>query len=72
MIYLDNSSTTELSPGVKLRMNEVMDDVWANPSSIHAAGIKANDCVQLARRQILNSLGVKNIGLSDLNRLIFT
>lgn len=72
MIYLDNSSTTELSPGVKLRMNEVMDDVWANPSSIHAAGIKANDCVQLARRQILNSLGVKNISLSDLNRLIFT
>lgn len=72
MIYLDNSSTTELSPGVKLRMNEVMDDIWANPSSIHAAGIKANDCVQLARRQILNSLGVKNIGITDLNRLVFT
>lgn len=39
--YLDNAATTPTRSEVIERMNEVMRDAWGNPSSVHAAGMRA-------------------------------
>lgn len=68
MIYLDNSATTALSPAVRVKMEEAAD-TFANPSSLHSAGLAAAKLLDEARQSVLASLGLKN--RRDY-RLIFT
>ncbi len=67
-IYLDNSATTALSPSVKARMLEAME-YYGNPSSLHGAGNQAHDLLELARRQVGESLGVRRL---EAGELLFT
>ncbi len=58
MIYLDNSATTPLCQKAKERMESVMNDTFANPSSRHAPGLEARKLVTEARRAVLSLLGL--------------
>ena len=51
-IYLDSNATTRPLPQVLEKMNRVMTEVWANPSSIHRAGQMARREVDLAREEV--------------------
>lgn len=57
MIYLDNAATTPLDPKVQARMNEVAEEYFANPSSIHSAGQKSKVLLEDSRRIIAENLG---------------
>ena len=57
-IYLDNSATTALSPAVREKMISVMEN-YGNPSSLHAAGVRAEAVVREAREAVALSLGVR-------------
>lgn len=59
MIYFDNAATTKPCPETVAAVNHYLTDVWANPSSLHSAGIEARRAVEDARRAILSSLGVR-------------
>lgn len=72
MVYLDNSATTPVSAAVISRMEDVMRHTWGNPSSAHGLGLRASDLMNISRRQILASLGVRNPAPGDHPRLIFT
>ena len=56
--YLDNSATTLCSPSAANAALEAMTVNYGNPSSLHKMGIKAEEYLRLARRNILSSLGV--------------
>lgn len=66
-IYLDNSATTALCPEAIAAMQTVMEEVYGNPSSLHAAGLAAEKIVTEARTAVLNALGARG----DLRQLIF-
>jgi cysteine desulfurase len=53
-------------------MKEVIDNTWANPSSMHVLGVSAQGLITQARNEILSSLGVKGLSSIGDNRLIFT
>ena len=72
MIYLDNSATTPVSDAVISRMEDVMRHTWGNPSSAHGLGLRASDLMNISRREILKSLGVRAPAPADHPRLIFT
>ena len=67
-IYLDNSATTALSPAAKQAMREAME-VYGNPSSLHAAGNRAKELLETARREIAATLGVRR---PEPGELVFT
>lgn len=67
MIYLDNSATTALSDIARARLSEGYEK-FANPSSLHLAGLEAEKLIAKAREEILLSLGVR----SSSHRVIFT
>lgn len=56
--YLDNSATTLCSPSAANAALEAMTVNYGNPSSLHKMGIKAEEYLRLARRNISSSLGV--------------
>ena len=60
IIYLDNAATTLVNPEVLSTYNQVIATYFANPSSIHAEGQKANRLLDKAREQILNCLNLPN------------
>ena len=62
MIYLDNSATTALCPEAANAMQQVMEETYGNPSSLHAAGIAAEKIVAAARSDVLAALGVRGDG----------
>ncbi len=68
-IYLDNSATTPISLAVGDRMKFVIDNIYGNPSSMHALGLEAEHIVNEARECILSSLGVRD---KSSKTLIFT
>ncbi len=51
-IYLDYNATTPPSSGVVERMNDILENMWANPSSAHAAGLAVRDVLQKSREQV--------------------
>ena len=51
-IYLDANATTRPLPEVLEKMNRVMTQIWANPSSIHRAGQMARREVDIAREEV--------------------
>lgn len=58
MIYFDNSATTKVDEDVLKTYNQVSENFWGNPSSLHSFGEKANGLLQQSRKQIADLLGV--------------
>ena len=56
IIYLDNAATTLVNPEVLDTYNKVVNGYFANASSIHAEGQKANRLLEKSREQILSCL----------------
>lgn len=56
VIYLDNAATTPLDGRVKKAMQEAMDSLYGNPSSIHAVGRSARAKIEHARKIIAQGL----------------
>ena len=54
-IYLDYSASTPLLPQVKEKLISVLD-IYANPSSLHAAGIQASVLIDEAKENIAKRL----------------
>tara|TARA_B100000029_G_scaffold301281_1_gene294156 strand:+ start:9012 stop:10160 length:1149 start_codon:yes stop_codon:yes gene_type:complete len=66
MIYLDHSATTPLDESVSDLMNQVTQEEYGNPSSIHQIGQIARDRVEKARRQVANAINAES------SEIIFT
>ncbi|MCH5304807.1 MAG: cysteine desulfurase, partial [Ruminococcus sp.] len=58
--YLDNSATTKVSKTVADKVVEIMTENYANPSSLHTKGMRAEDELIKARRTIAKALGVSD------------
>ncbi len=56
-IYFDNSATTAPCEEAKAAVREVMEEAFANPSSLHAAGLRAEKVLNRARTEVLSALG---------------
>ncbi|MFD1038150.1 cysteine desulfurase family protein [Virgibacillus byunsanensis] len=59
MIYLDNSATTKPDPAVLQSFQQVSNDFFANPSSVHQFGAKAEQLLLKAKEQAAQLLGVQ-------------
>ncbi|MBA1393927.1 aminotransferase class V-fold PLP-dependent enzyme, partial [Lactobacillus sp. XV13L] len=59
MIYFDNSATTKVDPAVLATYDQVAQNIWANPSSLHKLGDRAYQLLESARKQIAGLLGTK-------------
>ena len=60
IIYLDNASKTIPYPEVVEKYNEVSATYFANPSSIHALGARANRELELGKEEILKLFKLPN------------
>ncbi len=60
MIYLDNSASTLMHEQALASYNQVSQDFFANPSSLHQLGENANQLLQQARQQIANLMGCQS------------
>lgn len=56
MIYLDNSATTQPHKEVLDTFVQVNESYYANPASIHEAGVEANTLLERARAQVAQLL----------------
>ena len=76
MLYFDHSATTPIHSDVLSLINGLNQDIYGNPSSIHAAGRKAKHVVETARKQIAAAINCtsKEIiftgGGSEANNLV--
>lgn len=59
MLYLDHAATTAVRPEVRVAMAPFLDDVFANPSGVHAASQRAKNAVEEARERIASLLGAE-------------
>lgn len=57
MIYADSAATTKTSRKAIDAMLPYFDEIYANPSSLHSAGQRANEALTAAREQIAACLG---------------
>lgn len=57
MIYLDYNASYPLRPEVRVRMERLLGDPLANPSSAHAPGRQARAQVEEVRQGLLEALG---------------
>ena len=55
-IYLDNAASTPVHPSVLTKFNEVAENLYANPSSQHMAGLSANRTVFQTQDKIAEKL----------------
>ena len=67
-IYLDNSATTPLCDDAKLAIQKAIE-IYANPSSMHAAGHEAQKLIDASRANLLSALG---LGADRNRKVIFT
>lgn len=58
-IYLDYAATTPLSSEVKKEMDFVFENIYGNPSSLHARGYEAKVVLDGAREKIAKILNVR-------------
>lgn len=58
-IYLDNSATTPLCESAKRKIAYMLDECWANPSSIHHLGVRAKDELDNARKIIAEKISAR-------------
>lgn len=57
-VYLDNNATTELSHDVAQVVTDmILHNIYGNPSSAHAAGVKVKTIIDAARYGVAQSLG---------------
>ena len=68
MIYLDNSATTALTPGVIEAMTAAAK-CYGNPSSVHAAGLESAALLRSCRADVAAAFGLRR---SDDCHIIFT
>ncbi len=74
-IYFDNSATTKLCPAAREAYLAVQENCWANPSSLHTAGLRAEHAMQQGRAAIMAALGqregnlILTAGGSEANNL---
>lgn len=63
MIYLDNSATTRVAGCAAAKINQINTEIYANPSSLHNMGLKAEEERESARKTIAKSISAnpKNI-----------
>lgn len=66
IIYLDNASKTIPYPEVVEKHQEITTSYFANPSSIHALGSRANRLLELTKEEILSLLKL------NIHQVIFT
>jgi len=52
MIYMDNATTTKMTPAVIQAMLLCMEDIWYNPSSLYAPAQRAAEALRDARARI--------------------
>ena len=71
-IYLDNSATTSVSDAAREKTEQALSSLWGNPSSLHTAGLRAEELVSEAREHILSALGIADRSSVGKSRLIFT
>jgi len=65
-IYLDNNATTRVAPEVLAAMLPCYQNVYGNPSSVHALGQEAKGMLDNARQQLARLLN------SEPNEVVFT
>ncbi|WP_343347430.1 cysteine desulfurase family protein [Sphingomicrobium sp. XHP0239] len=66
MIYLDYQATTPLAPEVRTAMEPWQDEKFANPHAPYRAGREAAVAIEIARNQVMETLG------RDTGTLAFT
>lgn len=59
MVYLDYSATTPVLPEVLDSYNKVSEEYFGNPNSLHSLGIKSNELLKSATKQISDLLNIK-------------
>ena len=57
-IYLDAAATTPPLPAVIAVMQQLQQTAWANPSSLHGAGLAAAEALERARWRIAERFAV--------------
>lgn len=67
LIYFDNAATTKVNPDVLLAYTKTCETTFANASSVHFEGQKANRLLDKSRELILSSFGLQNA-----HQVIFT
>jgi cysteine desulfurase len=58
-IYLDNNSTTQVTPEVVEAMMPYFTESYANPSSLHSLGRKNRDAIEKARKEVAGLINAK-------------
>ena len=66
IVYLDNASATPMEERVISVMQEIFKEYFANPSAIHALGVKTERVLEEARNDVAQILGARP------NEIIFT
>ncbi|MCI6640026.1 MAG: cysteine desulfurase [Pygmaiobacter massiliensis] len=54
--YLDNAATTPVDPDIADLCCDTMKQLFANPSSLYTPGLRAQQAMETARRQVADSL----------------
>jgi len=65
-VYLDHAATTPVSAEVMQAMYPYFSEIYANPSSLHAPGARAQEGLKQGREQVAHLLG------ADPSEIIFT
>lgn len=55
-IYMDNAASTKVKPEVLKKFNNIAKNLYANPSSEHSEGLKAERCIQEVKDNISNKI----------------
>lgn len=59
-IYLDYNATTPIDPAVAEAMKPCLGEIFGNPSSTHAYGLRAREVVEAARVQVAELLNARS------------
>ena len=59
-LYLDACAATPLAEGLEQRLLSYQQQAWANPSSLHPAGLAAAELLERSRQRLLELLGCPN------------
>lgn len=60
LIYLDACAATPLAEGLGQRLLDYQQQAWANPSSLHPAGLAAAELLERSRQRLLELLDCPN------------
>ncbi len=60
MLYLDHAATTEIRPEARQAMAPFLDDMFGNPSGIHAVSRSAKNAMEEARETAAEILGAEH------------